>query len=529
MAYRALYRKYRPQSFGDVVGQEHIVTVLKNELKNGKIFHAYLFTGPRGTGKTSCAKILAKAVNCLDLNDGDACCNCDSCKKIEDGNDLDILEMDAASNRGIDNIRDLREQVNYPPAYSKYRVYIIDEVHMLSNEAFNALLKTLEEPPKHVVFILATTEVHKLPATILSRCQRFDFKRIEPSAICDRLKFVAKKEGLSIDEDAAVLISALADGGLRDALSMLDICAANSNNITENDVRKSCAIAGNEYLLRFVDCVLAKDSGKALSLIDELYKNSVDMQRLCRELITHYRNLMIAKTVDDPKYLITCSSEELNKIIEQSKKLSLESITYGLSVMSATLGSSAVNLKREDVELAAVKLCSPQLDDSAAALIQRINDIENALKGGVVSVSEKRTAKETEPETETEKPTAQAANSQPTVEPTNNNERAKKVAKWNEVLDELFRLSPLMTGVLTDSSAYIKGDYLLVDCDNSQFLDLMRSKSSVYRDSLRTAAQKVLGVTYKIGPYKREKETVVSDPLSDIKNKLSELEVPEKL
>ena len=178
MAYRALYRKYRPQSFGDVVGQEHIVTVLKNELKNGKIFHAYLFTGTRGTGKTSCAKILAKAVNCLDLNDGDACCNCDSCKKIEDGNDLDILEMDAASNRGIDNIRDLREQVNYPPAYSKYRVYIIDEVHMLSNEAFNALLKTLEEPPKHVVFILATTEVHKLPATILSRCQRFDFKRI---------------------------------------------------------------------------------------------------------------------------------------------------------------------------------------------------------------------------------------------------------------------------------------------------------------------------------------------------------------
>lgn len=523
MSYRALYRKYRPSRFSDVIGQEHIVTILKNELKDGKIFHAYLFTGPRGTGKTSCAKILAKAVNCLSLAEGDACCDCASCKRIEDGNNLDIVEMDAASNRGIDDIRNLKDQVSYQPANSKYRVYIIDEVHMLSNEAFNALLKTLEEPPKHIVFILATTEVHKLPATILSRCQRFDFKRIEAEDICERIKFVAQNEGFSIDDNAAMLISALADGGMRDALSMLDICAANSQNITEADVRKACAIAGNDYLLEFADCILNKNNSEVLNLIDRLYKNSVDMQRLCKELITHYRNLMIAKTVQNPKTLITCSSDELVRIIAQSKKISLEAIMYALSVFSNTLGNANGNVRREDIELSAVKLCAPELQSSNEALLNRISLLENAINNGAeVQKTPVVESPKTEPEEKLDSVSAKE-----TLK--TSNDRAQKVGKWPQVLDELFKTSPLMAGVLTDSSAYIKEGFLLIDCSNSQFLDLMRGKSTTYRDSLRTAAEKVLGVSYKIGPYKKAEEITNSDPLNDIKNKLSELEVPEKI
>ena len=234
--YQALYRKYRPNCFSDVVGEEHITDILKSELRSGKIFHAYLFTGPRGTGKTSCAKILAKAVNCLDLHDGDACCECESCRAIAEGDVLDITEIDAASNNGVENIRDLKEQVGYAPTSSKYRVYIIDEVHMLSIGAFNALLKTLEEPPAHIIFILATTEVHKLPATILSRCQRFDFHRIPTEAIANRIQYIAEKEGFTVEPQAAEMIATLSDGGMRDALSTLDLCAARSHNITEADV-----------------------------------------------------------------------------------------------------------------------------------------------------------------------------------------------------------------------------------------------------------------------------------------------------
>ena len=243
--YQALYRKYRPRSFSEVVGQDHITDTLQNELKSGRISHAYLFTGSRGTGKTTCAKILAKAVNCLSLQEGDPCNTCENCTGIDDGSVLDILEIDAASNNGVENIRELRENAVFTPAKGKYRVYIIDEVHMLSTGAFNALLKTLEEPPSHVVFILATTEVHKLPATILSRCQRFDFKRIEPEVIAGRLAFVAKEEGLDLTGDAALLIASMADGGMRDALSILDLCAGQEGTIDEKMVEKVSGRAGS--------------------------------------------------------------------------------------------------------------------------------------------------------------------------------------------------------------------------------------------------------------------------------------------
>ncbi|MDO5448424.1 MAG: DNA polymerase III subunit gamma/tau [Clostridia bacterium] len=282
--YQALYRKWRPQVFADVVGQDHITTTLMNEIETGRHSHAYLFTGSRGTGKTTCAKIFAKAVNCEHPINGDPCNECETCKGIDSGAIMDVIEIDAASNNGVDNIRDIRDEANFTPVNGKYRVYIIDEVHMLSTGAFNALLKTLEEPPAHVKFILATTEVHKLPATILSRCQRFDFKRITPEDIAKRLAYVAGEEGLELEADAAMLIARLADGALRDALSILDQCIGHSRHITLDVVNATVGLAGKEYLFALSASILNKDSASALAQINTLHNNSCDMERLCNEL-----------------------------------------------------------------------------------------------------------------------------------------------------------------------------------------------------------------------------------------------------
>ena len=282
--YQVLYRKWRPQKFDDVSGQPQVTQTLKNEVKNGRINHAYLFTGSRGTGKTTCAKILAKAVNCLNPQNGEPCCECEICRGIDDGSILDVVEMDAASNRGIDDIRGVIDEAQFTPAKAKYRVYIIDEVHMLTDQAFNALLKTLEEPPEHVIFILATTEVHKLPSTILSRCQRFDFNRISPEYICERLKYVAENENASIDDDAAMMISAISDGAMRDALSLMDRCLGISADITTDVVRNCAGLAKKDYLFELSTACINKNTSKALEVLSELHKESKDMARLCDEL-----------------------------------------------------------------------------------------------------------------------------------------------------------------------------------------------------------------------------------------------------
>ena len=272
--YQALYRKWRPSSFGEVSGQPQVTLTLLNELKSGRISHAYLFTGSRGTGKTSCAKILAKAVNCENPVDGEPCCVCEMCRSAENGDAPDIIEIDAASNNGVDNIRDIREEVNLSPFRGKYRVYIIDEVHMLSQGAFNALLKTLEEPPAHVIFILATTEVHKLPATVLSRCQRFDFKRISPENISDRLKVIANGEGFGITDDAAALIARLADGGMRDAVSLLDRCCARGSDIDTATVAAAAGIAGTAHLFEMSGYIAQKDTASCLTLVNRLHREA---------------------------------------------------------------------------------------------------------------------------------------------------------------------------------------------------------------------------------------------------------------
>ena len=343
----------------------------------GRIAHAYLFTGSRGTGKTTCAKILAKAINCLNPIDGEPCGTCEICRGIDEGSVTDVVEIDAASNNGVDNIRMLREEAGFTPAMAKYRVYIIDEVHMLSIGAFNALLKTLEEPPAHVVFILATTEVHKMPATILSRCQRFEFKRISPDDSAQRLCYIAREEGADLDDEAALLIARLADGALRDALSILDQCIGVSNHVTTEVVCSTVGIVGREHLYQLVDAAASQNSAKALELIDQLYRGSKDMARLCEELSVYFRNMMLIKTMKDASAFIPVSEEEFQSLTKQALSLSLTAILHGLDTIQDALekiyrGANA----RITFEMTMIQLCTPQLDTSAEALLRRINALE---------------------------------------------------------------------------------------------------------------------------------------------------------
>ena len=378
--YRALYRKWRPQVFSDVSGQGHITETLMNEISTGRLSHAYLFTGSRGTGKTTCAKILAKAVNCLNPQNGSPCNECEICRGIDDGSILDVTEIDAASNNSVDNIRDLRDEVNFTPAAAKYRVYIIDEVHMLSGGAFNALLKTLEEPPAHVLFILATTEVQKLPATILSRCQRFDFRRIPPEDIAQRLMTVAQNENLQLDEDAALLIARVSDGALRDALSILDQCAGYNEPITVKVVGNAAGLLGKDYLFEISDAIVKEDSAKVLAIIDRLHSSSCDMERLMSELVNHFRNIMIAKTTKNPDKFIVCTPDELLRYKEYAQNVTYGSILY----IMETLCREASQLKysahqRAQTETALIRLCSPALSTDNAAVIRRLDELEAQL------------------------------------------------------------------------------------------------------------------------------------------------------
>ena len=363
--------------FSDVSGQAHITETLMNEISTGRLSHAYLFTGSRGTGKTTCAKILAKAVNCLNPQNGSPCNECEICRGIDDGSILDVTEIDAASNNSVDNIRDLRDEVNFTPAAAKYRVYIIDEVHMLSGGAFNALLKTLEEPPGHVLFILATTEVQKLPATILSRCQRFDFRRIPPEDIASRLMTVAENENLRLSEDAALLIARVSDGALRDALSILDQCAGYNEPITVKTVGNAAGLLGKDYLFEISDAILDENSSAVLGIIDRLHSSSCDMERLMSELVNHFRNIMIVKTTKTPEKFIVCTPEEINRYKENAQKITYGTVLY----IMETLCREASQLKysahqRAQTETALIRLCSPALSTDNGAIVRRIDELE---------------------------------------------------------------------------------------------------------------------------------------------------------
>ena len=379
--YQVLYRKYRPARFEDVAGQSHVTDTLRNELRLDRVHHAYLFTGSRGTGKTTCAKILAKAVNCLDLRDGDPCGVCENCRGIDSGEILDVVEMDAASNRGIDDIRGIIDEVAFAPARGKYRVYIVDEVHMLSRDAWNALLKTLEEPPAHVVFILATTEVNKIPETILSRCQRFDFHRISPSDISERLKYIAEREDIALTDEAALLISVIADGALRDAISLLDRCIGISSDVTAEVVRSAAGLAAQGHIFELAGCVVKKNARRALELIDKLYRDSKDMASLCEELQSHFRSLMLIKTVSKPRELVVMSDREFDAAVAEADYLSLSDIIYDMDALSRSRAAMKDSPSpRAELEMAVVKLCAPELDTTDEALFARVAALEKAVR-----------------------------------------------------------------------------------------------------------------------------------------------------
>lgn len=365
--YRALYRKWRPQRFEDVVGQRAIVTALKNQITANRVGHAYLFTGVRGTGKTTCAKIFAKAVNCLHPVNGDPCGECEICRGIDNGSILDVVEMDAASNNGVDDIRDLRDETAYTPSACKYKVYIIDEVHMLSTAAFNALLKTLEEPPAHVIFILATTEIQKVPATILSRCQRYDFTRIGPEDIARRVEYIAGEEKLELTPDGAELIARLADGALRDALSILDTCAGVTAKIDADVVRRMAGVTDRSYLFRISDALEAQDGAAALAQLAQLRQQSVDVKRLTEELIAHYRALMLAALPGGQALLSGVSPEEEALYLEKGPQLGQREAIRAIRALGSALehmtrGSD----QRIELELALFSLSEPPQQMQAA-------------------------------------------------------------------------------------------------------------------------------------------------------------------
>ena len=358
--YRALYRKWRPQRFEDVVAQRGIVTALRNQIATGRVGHAYLFTGVRGTGKTTCAKIFAKAVNCLHPQNGDPCGECEICRGIDNGSILDVVEMDAASNNGVDDIRDLRDETAYTPSACHYKVYIIDEVHMLSTAAFNALLKTLEEPPAHVIFILATTEIQKVPATILSRCQRYDFTRIGPEDIAQRVEYIAGQEGLELSGEGAELISRLADGAMRDALSILDTCAGVTAKIDADVVRRMAGVTDRSYLFHISDALEAQDAAAALAQLAQLRQQSVDVKRLTEELIAHYRALMLAALPGGQALLSGVSPEEEKLYLEKGSRMgqreAIRAIrALGNALEHMTRGSD----QRIELELALFSLSEP--------------------------------------------------------------------------------------------------------------------------------------------------------------------------
>lgn len=569
--YQVLYRKYRPKVFSDVYGQEHVTKTLLNEIKENRVSHAYLFTGSRGTGKTTCAKILAKAVNCENSNDGEPCGECEVCRGIDSGSLFDVVEIDAASNNSVNDIRDLREEVNYTPTRCKYRVYIIDEVHMLSPGAFNALLKTLEEPPAHVIFILATTEVHKLPATILSRCQRFDFKRIKPEVMSLRLKEVAEKESISIDDDAAMLIARIADGGLRDGLSILDQCAGKSKKITADIVSDAAGLAGREALYDLSDAVFSKSSAKALDTIASLYNGSYDMERLCSEMISHFRNFLIVKTVKNSRELIVCTDDEFDTIKDYASKFTLESIIYSLDLMQNTLAviKSGANARIE-MEMTFVKLCNPLLESSNESLLERISALELAVKTGNIGFKNSNSVSETakvEPqkylpsssnisENKTEKfeektaddgglgYASKVADSEYKNDTHDNNtanvalqteKKAESVAsqqkstaeysdvqmlfpRWDELLDAIFKTDKALYSLLANSKGYIQSEFFLIDSPNESFSKFIKTENHLR--NLRQAIFNITGQSYKVGFFKNsEPEKQKKDPLDSLIDK----------
>ena len=510
--YQALYRKWRPQSFADVVGQGAICDTLSRQVETAHISHAYLFSGSRGTGKTTCAKILSKAINCENPFHGNPCNKCPTCLGISSGEILDIVEIDAASNNGVDHVRNLREEAVYSPANAKYRVYIIDEVHMFSKPAFNALLKIMEEPPKHVVFILATTELHMVPATVASRCQRFIFKRIPLSAISERLKFIARNEGVELSDTAADYIANLSDGAMRDALSLLDQCISMGNkSVSEETVENVVGLAGKKQTFELARAVIGRDISTSLSLINEIYTGGKNINSVLSELTEIFRDILISKT----------TTEELAQINARYTKSELSSLGAGVDTLrlcsmieqlqATTSAIAQSSNKRIDAELCLVRLCHSAEESDSSSLLSRISELEDALKRGVVApkaeADEQVIEKKAKPATEEKKapvaevPAREVRHEEKPVPKAESPAPASGDGKdiWNKVLSAAKpKFSPGVSPLFAGVGASLSENILTLSSENAFVLQMLKKTENM--NILREAASAVApGITVTTG------------------------------
>lgn len=492
MEYIALYRKYRPKTFLEVVGQEHITKTLKNQVKNKRVAHAYLFNGPRGTGKTSVAKILSRAINCLDIKEGDPCNACDNCRGILDGSILDVIEIDAASNNSVDNIRNIRDEIMYTPSKAKYKVYIIDEVHMLSTGAFNALLKTLEEPPPHAIFILATTEPQKLPSTIISRCQRYDFRRIDSKEIFNKLKDIIKEINVLVDEDALNLISRICDGGLRDALSILDQSISISENVNYQDVLNIVGMIDEEVLFDISEKINKCDAEGAILLVNDIYYKGKEINYLILNLIDHYRNILLAKRVKNLEGLVQASKEGIERLISISKNYEEEKIIYIINLLSETLTEAKrTTFSKILLETAIIKICSHEISQ------KEDKDIQSNIKTEVQKEAQKDVRKEKEQTSNTI--TAQC------------NKSNDVIASWSNIVNDLSLKgqSKIITQCLKDIPVDVENNTLMIYVPyNGEFYNQKLQEKKIVeeiKDSILKVTGKELGIKFKRQQEQEEK------------------------
>ncbi len=498
--HQALYRKWRPQTFDDVCGQEHITSILRYEAEHGAFSHAYLFCGSRGTGKTTCAKILSKVVNCESPVNGNPCCRCQSCRSIDSGAATDVLEMDAASNNGVDNIRDIRDEVVYSPSSLRYRVYIIDEVHMLSVSAFNALLKTLEEPPEHVIFILATTELQKLPATIISRCQRFDFRRISTEALMSRLQYIAEQEQIKLDPDAARMLAKLAQGGMRDAISLLELCAGGQRDVTPKIVEESVGTTGRDAMIGTALAIADRNYDVLFEQIHEVVRSSKDISVFWQDLISLYRDMLVVKTTKNASAYLDLTDHETQHLSSVAERFRKETLVYHCKLLEEALFAmqKANAVKRIVAEMTLVRMCDEALDSSNEALLSRIAQLEEQVLTGNIAPRTVTVSQKIKPESVSA--TSESAMPPSTVSapprPAQNGASAEKrtlrpLRQWMEVVERISRSAPMDASFVKASRAYtLDNGSVVVRFDNDFGMRMMERSDS--RDRLRAALSTVL-------------------------------------
>ncbi len=496
--YKALYRKWRPLTFDDVISQQHITDTLKNQIKSEKTAHAYLFTGSRGTGKTTCSRILAKAVNCPNMKDGNPCLECEVCRGAEEGSLTDIVEIDAASNNGVDDIRDLRDGAVYTPEVCTYRIYIIDEVHMLSTSAFNALLKIMEEPPPYVKFILATTEIHKVPATITSRCQRYDFRRIRQDDIAERLEYIAQQEQLQLTHEGAMLIAKLADGGMRDAVSLLDQCSVCAEVIDAAAVSNASGIAGRDHLYEILEAVNDSDTVKALETSGRLYDMSKDLTRLCEELIMQMRNIMLIKiSPQSASGLIACMPDEYERLCAIAEKTELPVVMKRLDMFQECREKmkNVIN-KRVEFEMCLIRICGnieavqPQTVSAPSPEIsERIRKLEETIMN--LSSGQPVSPVRTEREVRT------AVIPLEKTLPDDKNAEETECTRWDEIMKVFWTVRPSMASSMVDTRAVIQGNKFTIYAKNQLFINLMKGDAES-REALKKTIFQTLGREYMV-------------------------------